>query len=147
MRYMRWHLLPQHRWCKIQLPRTILLLSESDFVQDGLHALSVLGTSIILEDNIHLLKRLVASLGNEEQDPQEHEQTKGTEEDVGSKFKSCKHVWCDLPNNEVHHVVAADNDAHGLTTVAGREDFRREQPADRAPGIGEIGSKDLKQCQ
>lgn len=95
------------------------MLGQSDVGKDSPHALAVSGTGVVLEDNVHFLEGLVAGFGDEEEHPEEHEETEGSEEDVRAELQGGEHVGRYLANDEVHHVIAADDDAYGLATVAG----------------------------
>ena len=99
---------------------------------------------IISKDQIHLLERFVSRFGNQEKHPEEHQQTERGEEDVRAESELGQHVGRDLADDEVHHVVAGDDDADGLAAVTRGEDLRGEEPGDGAPGAGEVGAEDLE---
>lgn len=74
---------------------------ETDLLSDTFSPLSVLGSTVVVENGIDLLERQTLELGEEKPGVEESDDTEAHEDDVGSPCDVVEHDRGDFGNGEV----------------------------------------------
>ena len=93
---------------------------------------------VVAEYNIHFLQTLAFRLRHNEEYKQESHQTPGCEKDVCAEADGPQHARGHKTDDEVAHPRRARGDGDRLGPVAQIEDLRRQNPANRREGVGEV---------
>ena len=106
----------------------------------------VLGSERVGEHLLDLLERLACSLGEGEQDVQEHGGVEDTEDDVDLPLNVDESGWDEVAEGEVEDPVGGGGEGDGLATDAKGEELRWVDPADWTPCWCVTGHEEVGAC-